>query len=75
VVFLCPKEYNYGYRDYKAEVGRFTTKDPIRDGNNWYAYVNNDPVNWVDLWGLEGEPAVRDVLTAITNPIGTICPG
>jgi hypothetical protein len=19
---------------------------------NWFAYVNNDPVNWVDLWGL-----------------------
>jgi RHS repeat-associated protein len=46
--------YNYGYRDYKAEVARFTTEDPIRDGNNWYAYVNNDPVNWVDPWGLEG---------------------
>jgi RHS repeat-associated protein len=43
--------YNYGYRDYKAEAGRFTTEDPIRDGNNWYAYVNNDPVNWVDPSG------------------------
>jgi hypothetical protein len=20
---------------------------------NWFTYVNNDPVNWVDLWGLE----------------------
>jgi RHS repeat-associated protein len=44
--------YNYGYRDYKPQAARFTTVDPIRDGNNWYAYVNNDPVNWVDLWGL-----------------------
>ncbi|MDR0637504.1 MAG: RHS repeat-associated core domain-containing protein [Spirochaetaceae bacterium] len=44
--------YNYGYRDYKPEVARFTTVDPIRDGVNWFAYVNNDPVNWVDLWGL-----------------------
>jgi hypothetical protein len=26
--------------------------DPIRDGANWFAYVNNDPVNWVDHWGL-----------------------
>ena len=26
--------------------------DPIRDGSNWFAYVNNDPVNYVDLWGL-----------------------
>jgi hypothetical protein len=22
------------------------------DGANWFAYVNNDPVNFVDLWGL-----------------------
>jgi RHS repeat-associated protein len=44
--------YNYGYRDYKPQAARFTTVDPIRDGNNWFAYVNNDPVNWVDLWGL-----------------------
>jgi hypothetical protein len=24
----------------------------VRDGANWFAYVNNDPVNWVDPWGL-----------------------
>jgi RHS repeat-associated protein len=45
--------YNYGYRDYAPEVAQFTTIDPIRDGRNWFAYVNNDPINWVDLWGLE----------------------
>jgi RHS repeat-associated protein len=45
--------YNYGYRDYSPQVARFTTVDPIRDGNNWFAYVNNDPVNFIDLWGLE----------------------
>jgi RHS repeat-associated protein len=44
--------YNYGYRDYKPEVARFTTVDPIRDGNNWFAYVNNDPVNYLDPLGL-----------------------
>jgi RHS repeat-associated protein len=45
--------YNYGYRDYQPETARFTTVDPIRDGSNWFAYVNNDPVNYVDMWGLE----------------------
>jgi RHS repeat-associated protein len=45
--------YNYGYRDYQPEVARFTTVDPIRDGANWFAYVNNDPVNYTDPWGLE----------------------
>ncbi|MCL2094207.1 MAG: peptidoglycan DD-metalloendopeptidase family protein [Treponema sp.] len=46
--------YNYGFRDYRPQQARFTTPDPIRDGNNWFAYVNNDPVNYVDWWGLEG---------------------
>ena len=44
--------YNYGYRDYRPQAARFTTVDPVRDGNNWFAYVNNDPVNWTDPWGL-----------------------
>jgi hypothetical protein len=26
--------------------------DPIRDGNNWFSYVNNDAINWIDRWGL-----------------------
>jgi len=45
--------YDYGFRDYSPEIARFTTVDPIRDGRNWYSYVVNDPVNYVDLWGLE----------------------
>ena len=47
------KLYNYGYRDYKPATARFTTIDPIRDGSNWFTYCNGDPVNFVDLWGLE----------------------
>ena len=45
--------YNYGYRDYKPDVARFTTVDPIRDGANWFVYCDGDSVNFVDLWGLE----------------------
>ena len=45
--------YNYGYRDYKLQTARFTTVDPIRDGHNWFSYCNGDPVNFIDLWGLE----------------------
>jgi RHS repeat-associated protein len=48
--------YNYGFRDYAPQVARFTTVDPVRDGSNWFAYVNNDPVNYVDLWGLQCIP-------------------
>ena len=45
--------YDYGFRDYSPKIARFTTVDPIRDGRNWYCYVVNDPVNYVDLWGLQ----------------------
>jgi RHS repeat-associated protein len=44
----------FGVRDYDAEVGRWTAKDPIRfagGDENIYAYVGGDPVNWLDYWG------------------------
>jgi RHS repeat-associated protein len=49
--------YNYGYRDYAPELARFTTVDPIRD--NWFVYVNNDPGNWIDPWGLSASDGGR----------------
>ncbi len=51
----------FGARDYDAETGRWTAKDPIGfDGGdaNVYAYVGNDPINWVDprgLWSISAE--------------------
>jgi RHS repeat-associated protein len=60
--------YNYGYRDYRPQAARFTTVDPIRDGNNWYAYVNNDPVNWIDLWGLDANDANTTITTTTIDP-------
>lgn len=44
--------YDYGFCDYSSNIARFTTVDPIHDGHNWFSYVVNDPVNYVDLWGL-----------------------
>ena len=49
---------NYGFRDYDPRQGRFTTVDPIRDGTNWYGYVNGDPMNRIDflgLWDIHGD--------------------
>ena len=43
---------DYGFRDYSPTHARFITEDPIRDGENWFAYVGNNPVNLVDPWGL-----------------------
>ena len=38
-------------RYYNAEQGRFTQEDPIRDGYNWYAYCENNPIMFVDPSG------------------------
>jgi hypothetical protein len=29
-------------------LGRFITEDPIRDGDNWFAYVGNNPLAFTD---------------------------
>ncbi|MBP5359337.1 MAG: RHS repeat-associated core domain-containing protein [Treponema sp.] len=51
--------YNFGFRDYTPNTATFTTEDPIRDGMNWYSYCSGDPVNFVDLWGLENNSIYR----------------
>ena len=46
----------FGARDYDAEIGRWTNRDPIGFGgglSNLYEYVNNDPVNLIDVTGLQ----------------------
>jgi RHS repeat-associated protein len=44
--------YNYGFRDYISEAGRWTSEDPIQDGSNWYVYGNNNPLRYADPSGL-----------------------
>lgn len=46
----------FGARDYDAEVGRWTSKDPIffaGGDTNLYGYTANDPINWIDPYGEE----------------------
>ena len=50
--------YNWN-RYYNPETGRYISPDPIGldGGLNLYAYVDNDPINSVDLWGLQSSAA------------------
>ena len=47
--------YNFRLRWYDPATGRWISKDPIgiSGGLNLYAFCGNDPVNYVDPWGLE----------------------
>jgi RHS repeat-associated protein len=48
--------YNW-HRYYDPETGRYLRPDPIglAGGINLFAYVQNDPVNWIDIEGLQGD--------------------
>lgn len=50
--------YYYRARYYSPETGRFIQPDPIRysDGLNMYAYCGNNPINWIDPYGLDWYP-------------------
>ena len=47
----------FGARDYDAETGRWTAKDPIgfESGPNLYEYAGSDPVNLIDPLGEQPE--------------------
>ncbi len=59
----------FGARDYDAETGRWTVKDPILfngGDTNLYGYVVNDPVNFFDLDGLRCKKK-RMLITSYTG--------
>ena len=39
-------------RYYSPATGRFLAEDPIRADFNWYVYCGNNPIMFVDPWGL-----------------------
>lgn len=45
----------YEFRNYFPDVARWDRRDPLGEagGLNLYAFVGNNPVNWMDPWGLE----------------------
>ena len=52
----------FGARDYDAQIGRWTAKDPVRFDGGWnhFAYVDSEPINSVDITGLGKMPPPKD---------------
>jgi len=79
------KLVRFGERDYDAYTGRWTAKDPIlfyAKDSNLYAYVSNDPVNYIDPTGLlnpvkygvgaaNGVWGVYNIANGVTFALGT----
>jgi len=60
----------FGARDYDAETGRWTAKDPIHFNGgdpNLYGYVANDPVNFVDPTGLATQAEINIAKALLTK--------
>jgi RHS repeat-associated protein len=60
----------FGVRTYDAETGRWTTKDPMSVGRraNLYDYTANDPVNFIDPLGNQGNPVDPFASTGVAAP-------
>ena len=69
--------YYYRARYYDPKAGRFISKDPIGFGGgdvNLFRYVGNDPINWIDPYGLNPVAGVVGGF-AIGGPPGAIVGG
>jgi RHS repeat-associated protein len=71
--------YYYGLRFYDPSLQRWLSRDPIGEhgGIGVYGYVGNDPINFVDVWGLftaviVGGPSPPGPGNSIGNPFGHI---
>lgn len=65
--------YNYGYRYYHPKLGRWPSRDPIREvgGLNLYCFCNNNANSWMDILGKELNPPYprKDPDTGVHLPV------
>jgi len=60
----------FGARDYDAQTGRWTNKDPIRfegGDSNLYGYVLQDPINFIDPEGLSWKSKLAEWVFVIAQ--------
>jgi len=63
------EEYDYGWRQYDPQIGRFEVNDPMAmDFVSWtpYNYTFNNPLNFIDPTGATGEPIIDNEKKTIT---------
>lgn len=65
--------FQFLHRDYDPSTGRWLTPDPLGfgDGLNLYAYVHNNPLIYVDPYGLWGEDYLERTKEAISNTLSS----
>jgi RHS repeat-associated protein len=58
--------YHYGYRFYDPMLQRWINRDPLGEagGLNHYGFAANNPLRWVDPWGLEFVLTGNEVIDA-----------
>jgi RHS repeat-associated protein len=71
------KLHYYKYRHYIPKLGRWTSRDPIEEegGINVYEFVDESPLNYVDVLGLEEQPILSvgaDTTVPYTFEIGGV---
>jgi len=59
--------YYFNARYYDSNIGRFTSVDPV-EGNNPYAYVENNPMNLVDPSGMAPWGGLEQMAIDRNNP-------
>ncbi|MBI4707735.1 MAG: hypothetical protein HY761_07415 [Candidatus Omnitrophica bacterium] len=60
--------YYYRARYYDPQIGRFLQEDPVW-GLNFYSYVDNNPLNFIDPYGLQS--AVPNIFGPNSGVLGT----
>jgi len=64
----------FGFRDYDPDTARWTAKDPIGFWGgqvDLYGYCLNDPINWIDPFGLYLTPS-QQIKVSLASAVGSM---